>query len=62
MTDLEQPCSEKNYIIHKNDLPLSCPTNAMSLWNAHPKVYLSLDDNGIATCPYCSARYILEQA
>ena len=42
--------------VHKitaNDLPLHCPTKEMSLWNAHPRVYLPIEDNGEAVCPYC---------
>ena len=62
MSSLEkQPsCTDLIYLVNHNDLPLSCPTNEMILWNAHPKVYLSFGQDGRATCPYCSARYILE--
>jgi uncharacterized Zn-finger protein len=32
----------------------------MMLWNSHPRVYLSIvDDGGESQCPYCSAHYIL---
>ena len=58
----QQPaCAEKSYLVNENDLPLCCPTNDMTLWNAHPKVYLTFDSHGVAACPYCGARYILEQ-
>jgi len=53
-------CTEKNYIIHTRELPLSCPTNDMVVWNAHPKVYLSIEATGVAVCPYCSTRFILQ--
>lgn len=57
----KQPaCTEKSYVVHRGDLPLSCPTDAMALWNAHPKVYLPIDKTGDETCPYCSARFILQ--
>ena len=46
--------------ITKNDLPLSCPLPSASQWNAHPRVYLTLDQEGTATCPYCSTQYILK--
>ena len=26
----------------------------------HPKVYLSLGDNGTVDCPYCDRRFVLE--
>lgn len=53
-------CTEKNYTVHRRDLPLSCPTDAMELWNAHPKVYLPIEETGAETCPYCGAHFILE--
>lgn len=56
----QQPaCTEKNYIVHPHELPLSCPTDEMALWNAHPKVYLPIDKTGSEVCPYCGTRYIL---
>lgn len=39
------------------DLPLSCPTPSMSLWNAHPKVAIPVGKLGEARCPYCSTLY-----
>ena len=31
----------------------------MGVWDAHPKVYLSIAETGDALCPYCSAHYQL---
>ena len=47
--------------VHRADLPLSCPTPEMALWNSHPRVYLPIQDDpdGHAQCPYCSAIYQL---
>jgi uncharacterized Zn-finger protein len=53
-------CSKKSYTVHRHDLPLSCPTNEMELWNAHPKVYLPIEETGIEICPYCGSKFILE--
>jgi uncharacterized Zn-finger protein len=39
------------------DLPLFCPTPDMSLWNAHPRVFIPVDRLGEARCPYCSTLY-----
>jgi len=39
------------------DLPLHCPTPNMSLWNAHPRVFIPVDKLGEARCPYCSTLY-----
>lgn len=47
------------YEVTRADLPLSCPTPAMSLWNSHPRVYLPLAQDGRADCPYCGAEYVL---
>lgn len=42
------------------DLPLHCPTPAMQVWNTHPRVFLRLEANGEALCPYCGTRYTLK--
>ena len=52
--------AQQNYLVGPGDLPLSCPTDKMILWNAHPKVYLPLEETGEVVCPYCGARYILQ--
>ena len=46
--------------VTRADLPLSCPMPQMALWNAHPRVYLPIEQAGEFTCPYCSAFYILK--
>ena len=53
-------CAEKIIVVQAKDLPLSCPTDAMALWNAHPKVYLPIDKSGQEVCPYCGTRFILQ--
>jgi len=55
-----EPNAENYYELTKADLPLHCPMDGMSLWNSHPKVYLSLDESGKAKCPYCGADYVLK--
>jgi uncharacterized Zn-finger protein len=50
----------KLYHVSKTDLPLSCPTPDMILWNAHPRVYLPIEKTGSAVCPYCGARFELQ--
>ncbi|MBS0290245.1 MAG: zinc-finger domain-containing protein [Proteobacteria bacterium] len=51
--------AKKQYQVTAKDLPLSCPMPNMTLWNAHPRVYLPIEKTGEATCPYCGATYIL---
>lgn len=53
-------CAKKSYTVRQKDLPLSCPTDKMALWNAHPKVYLPIEETGMEVCPYCGAHYILK--
>ena len=55
----KMPCAKKEYLIHSADLPLSCPTDEMSLWNAHPKVYLPIEETGREICPYCGSVFVL---
>ena len=61
MSDItKQPaCTEKNFVVHRHELPLSCPTDAMDLWNAHPKVYLPIEKTGAEVCPYCGSLFVL---
>lgn len=51
--------TERHYEVTRADLPLSCPTPAMKLWNSHPRVYLPIEAEGRAQCPYCSAVFTL---
>lgn len=48
--------------ITKADLPLHCPTPDMSLWNAHPRVFLPITETGKVKCPYCGTEYVLTSA
>jgi uncharacterized Zn-finger protein len=53
--------TERVYEIARADLPLSCPTPSMALWNSHPRVYLPIEaKGGRASCPYCGAQYLLK--
>lgn len=52
--------SEQVYEVSREDLPVSCPTPDMTLWDSHPRVYLPLEEQGRARCPYCSAEFVLK--
>ena len=54
--------TERLYHVRRGDLPLSCPTPAMKLWNSHPRVYLPIEATGSAKCPYCGAVFVLDDA
>jgi uncharacterized Zn-finger protein len=51
--------AENRYTVTAADLPLSCPMPGRSLWNSHPRVYLPIEADGEARCPYCGAHYTL---
>lgn len=50
---------DHRYTVTREDLPLHCPLDGMSLWNAHPRVYLPIEPGQEARCPYCGATYVL---
>jgi uncharacterized Zn-finger protein len=55
-----QQGKKEEHIITEADLPLSCPTPEMTLWNAHPRVFLPIEREGRVVCPYCSTCYVLK--
>ena len=57
---LETPNAQKACYVTWKDLPLSCPTPDMSLWNSHQRVYLPIQESGHEQCPYCGMRYALK--
>ncbi len=56
---LEYANTQKRVEVSRADLPISCPLPSQKLWNAHPRVYLPLEDSGEASCPYCGTHYVL---
>ena len=59
-TSEKQACTKRYYEITYADLPLSCPPRDERVWDAHPRVYLPIEENGKVLCPYCSAVYELK--
>lgn len=59
---LNRANAQNEYRVTTADLPLSCPMPDMYLWNSHPRVYIPVAETGEAKCPYCGARYVLEDA
>ncbi len=49
----QQANTKRTYTVSHKDLPLSCPTADMRVWDAHPRVYLPIEETGKAVCPYC---------
>ena len=54
------PSERSTVEINRAQLPLHCPTTEMSLWNSHPRVFLSIEETGQATCPYCGTAFSLK--
>ena len=46
--------------VSASDLPLHCPMLSKQLWDAHPRVYLPIQETGEALCPYCGTQYVLK--
>lgn len=60
MSEAQKPVDTGRQIeVTAKDLPLHCPTPAMMLWDAHPRVFLDIARTGEALCPYCGTRYKL---
>jgi len=57
--NLEYANTQQKVEVSRADLPLSCPMPNQKLWNAHPRVYLPIEDSGEASCPYCGTHYTL---
>lgn len=56
----ERGCTKRRYEVTRADLPLSCPTQDMRLWDAHPRVYLPIETARQVVCPYCDAEFVLK--
>ncbi len=37
-----------------------CPNPKMTLWSAHPRVFIDLSISGSGRCPYCGTLYRLK--
>ena len=46
--------------VSQHELPIFCPNPRMPLWSSHPKVFLELNEEGLAKCPYCGTQYQLD--
>lgn len=56
----QQACTKRRCEITASDLPLSCPPRDDRVWDAHPRVYLPVEEKGVVTCPYCDTLYVLK--
>jgi len=58
--EVSNPNSQSTCTVTRAMLPLHCPTQEMSLWNSHPRIFLPIEETGKARCPYCGTEFILE--
>lgn len=59
---LKTPNDRNRYEVTRADLPLHCPMSGMRLWDSHPRVFLPIEEQGKAKCPYCGAEFVLADA
>ncbi|PIQ43783.1 MAG: hypothetical protein COV52_04830 [Gammaproteobacteria bacterium CG11_big_fil_rev_8_21_14_0_20_46_22] len=55
----EQGASLRQYTVSSASEAVCCPPKDCRVWDAHPRVFLELDEHGRAECPYCSAIFQL---
>lgn len=60
MSVTKQGCTEQMVVLSEKELPLSCPTSNERVWDAHPRVYLPIEQLGEVVCPYCGVKYMLK--
>jgi len=56
----KQACTKRRIEVSLAQLPLSCPPLDDRVWDAHPRVYLPLEEKKALDCPYCGTHYILK--
>ena len=57
---VEMPNEKSTVEVSRKQLPLHCPTPEMSLWNSHPRVFLSIEETGQVTCPYWGTAFSIK--
>lgn len=50
---------QKTIQVSKASLPASCPPKDTPAWDMHPRVYIELNDEKGANCPYCGNHFEL---
>lgn len=52
--------AQRTVEVKESDLPLHCPMQGDAVWDAHPRVFLAVEEKGEARCPYCGTLYKLQ--
>lgn len=61
MNENNKQASDQIVRVSRAELPAYCPTEAMGLWNSHPRVYIALEESPAVNCPYCGTRFELAE-
>lgn len=61
MSSNQRACQTKRYYVTENTMPVVCPPRDERVWDAHPRVYLNLNEQGEVACPYCGTEFILQE-
>jgi uncharacterized Zn-finger protein len=61
MTALKRGCGNQSQQVLRAELPLCCPRHDERVWDAHPRIYLPIDEavEHKLVCPYCGTHYHL---
>lgn len=61
MSDLKRGCEKESNEVRRSELPLCCPRHDERVWDAHPRVYLPIEETEEkrSVCPYCGTHYHL---
>jgi uncharacterized Zn-finger protein len=61
MSELKRGCENPGIEVCRAELPLCCPRHEERVWDAHPRVYLPIEDakSQQLGCPYCGTQYKL---
>lgn len=58
--DSNLPCHQKEYLVNFTDSLIVCPPLNERIWDAHPRIYLTLKEEGYVDCPYCGTKFVLK--
>ena len=52
--------TKQPYTVKSSQLPASCPPRNSEAIGLHPRVYLKFDGSGNSKCPYCGAKFVIQ--
>ncbi|TQV74905.1 zinc-finger domain-containing protein [Aliikangiella marina] len=61
MSEQQEQVTKPTILVTNADIPVCCPPKDQAHWNLHPRVYLDIESDGSADCPYCGNHFELQQ-